>query len=292
MPNQNRTIPLSIYYLLVSSLTTLVFTAIATLVFLRLSPETKVDTSTFVIILGFLLFKSAIGAYVVHSFHKQGRFNKASATRFLGFYYGRLYGVVLGAVIGGHVASVVGFIIGGVLFYFAGRWLGAEFSFLIGRLLDRDLPAADKTEIVAVRPLRSRRFLIAVYAGAFPLLWVLVALYFKVTDITIGATPSPWLPTARWVVIAISLYSIAAPWLIKRQMSKRQKPLPPLDMFWLGLGLSVIPVIYGFFLFLMGASILELGCIAAASSLAVIIWSIKSKTENNIKELTQGEADG
>jgi len=289
MPNQRHSMPLLIYYILVSSLTTLVLTAIAALLHDLFFPEPLFDTSTIVIILIFLLFKSILLGFVLHSMHKQGRVNQASGTRFIGYYYGRLYGSVMGALVGGHVASVVGFIVGGVLFYFAGRWLGSKLSNLIGCLFDHNLPDADKTELVVARPLRSRRFLITVYAGIFPILWVLMALYFKSADITIGATPSPWLATARWVVIAISIYSIAAPWLIKRQMSRRRKPIRPIDMFWLGLGLSVIPTIYGFFLFLMGASIVELGCFAVASSLAAIIWSTKSKTETNSKELTQGE---
>jgi len=269
--------PLLIYYLLVSGLTTLVLTAIAALLHDLIFPQPIYDTSTIVIILIFLLFKSVLVGFVLHSMHKQGRTNQTSGTRFIGLYYGRLYGSVMGALVGGHIASLVGFIIGGLLFYFAGRWLGSKLSYLIGCFLDRDLPDADKTENVSALPSPPRKILTAVYAGAFPLLWVLVALYFKVTNITIVATPSQWLPAARWVVIALSLYSIAAPWLIKRRMQNRQKTISPLDMFWLGLVLSVIPTIYGFFLFLMGASILELACFAAASSLAATIWSIKSK---------------
>ena len=47
-----------------------------------------------------------------------------------------------------------------------------------------------------------------------------------------------------------------------------------------GLALSVAPVIYGFILFTLGTSIIELGAFAVVSSLAAIIWSRKASVKN------------
>ena len=281
MPHEKRTPPLLHYYLFVSILTNLVFAAIGTIVFFLLSPPSKFDSSTVVIILLFLLFKSFLVGYVVHSSHKNGRFDKVSGTRFIGWYYGRLLGSIIGALIGAQVAGLVGVILGGVLFYFAGRWIGSKISNQIGHLLDHNLPAAEVSDTVPARPSPSRRLLFAV---SFPILLVLIAIYIRATDITFEGFPTGWLPVARWVTIAFSLYALATPWLVKRRMSRSQRPAPVIDMYWLGLAISTVPVCYGFFLFALGASIVELGIYALVSSGAAV-WRIKTDAARQNSQL-------
>jgi hypothetical protein len=143
MQNEKRTMSLLLYYLLVSSLTNLVFAAFGTTIFLLVSHASKFDTILIVIILFVLLQKSLIVGYVTHSAHKQGRFNKVSGTSFVGLYFGRFFGLIIGAFIGSQIAKGIGAIIGALLFYFAGRWVGSKVGFFIGRLFDSNLPVAD-----------------------------------------------------------------------------------------------------------------------------------------------------
>jgi hypothetical protein len=279
MPDEKRTMSLLHYYLFLSSLTNLVFTAVGILVLLLVSRASKLEISTVGIIAFFLLFKSALVGYLVHAAHKRGSFDRASGTRFIGMYLGRFFGLILGVYVGARIADLPGAIAGGVILYIAGRWVGPEISILLGHLLEHKLSAAGVAGNQAYKPSPPRRLLTAFYA-VFPILLLLVAIYLRATDITFEGFPTGWLPTARWVVIATSLYSLAAPWLIKRRMLKNPKPTPSIDMFWLGLVLSVVPVIYGFFLFTLGASIVELSIFAVVSSGAAIFWSIKTNAEN------------
>ena len=277
MPGEKRTMSLLYYYLLLSGLTNLVFVAIWAILFF-LAPEAELDPLTATLLLFFLILKSLLVGTLVHAAQKRGSVDLVSGTRFVGMYLGRFFGLILGAYAGARLAGLVGAIAGGVLLYFAGRWVGPELSKLIGHLLEHNLPANDAAGFLANRPLPARRLLITLYAVVFPLLLLLVAVYLRGADITFEGFPTGWLPTARWVVIAISMYSLAAPWLIKRRMSKNPKPIPFIDMFWVDLGLSLVPAIYGFILFTLGASIVELGIFAAVSSVAAIYWSIKTKT--------------
>ena len=88
---------LLLYYLLVSSLTNLAFSAFGTIIFLLVSQTSKIDTILIVIILFVLLQKSLIVGYVTHLAHKQARFDKVSGTRFIGIYFGRFFGLIIGA---------------------------------------------------------------------------------------------------------------------------------------------------------------------------------------------------
>jgi hypothetical protein len=267
--------PLLHYYLLLSSLTNLVFVGICTLLF-YFAPEVKLDTLAAVIILIFLTLKSLLVGYLVHAAQKRGSIDQVTGTRFIGMYLGRFFGLILGVYIGDRIADLVGAIAGGVLLYFAGRWVGPEISKLIGHLLNHDQLAIDGAGTQAFQPLPSKRFLLAVYAAVFPILLVLVAVYIRATGITFDGFPTGWLPVARWVVIVISLYSLVLTWRFRRRMNNNPTPIPLIDMFWMGLALCVVPACYGFFLFTLGASIVELGIFAVLSSVAATYWSIKT----------------
>jgi hypothetical protein len=110
-----------------------------------------------------------------------------------------------------------------------------------------------------------------------PWLVVIIALLLNYFDIA-GNYLIEWLPIARIIAIVLSVLSICFPWLMrKRQFIEFQSSTssPGSVAYWLGLSWSVVPVIYGMFLFLaMGVSIIELCLYAMASSTAAIVWSI------------------
>lgn len=265
-----------------AGLTNLVFVVVGATIFILLSPTLNLDPILIGVIVFVLLQKSLIVGYVTYSFHKQGRFDSVSGTRVIGFYFGRLFGLFIGAFIGSKIAGGIGALIGALAFYFAGRWVGFKVGFVIGRILDKNLPVADMPEKMVAKPLSSKNSLIIAYAAIFPFLMLLLALFFRLNHIQILSPPEPanTLTTARIVVIALSLFSLVAPWFIQSRMLQKQIPNSAFSLFWIGLGLSFAPVIYGFFLFILGASIFELGVFAVASSLAAIIWSRKLNVEN------------
>jgi hypothetical protein len=181
---------LLLYYLLVSSLTNLVFVAFGTLIFYLVSPSSKFDIILIVIILFVLLHKSLIVGYVTNSAHKQGRFDKVSGTKFIGFYFGRFFGLIIGAFIGFQLGSGIGAIAGALLFYFAGRWAGSKVGFFIGHLLDSNLPVANITEKVVAQPSPSKKLFVAIYAAILPFLIVLLALFFQFNEIEFVGVPT------------------------------------------------------------------------------------------------------
>ncbi len=109
---------------------------------------------------------------------------------------------------------------------------------------------------------------------------LLLGLFFTFNHIPLPSSSPNALLTTRIIVIALSLFSLVAPWLIQSRMSQKQGPNSAFSLFWIGLGLSFAPVIYGFLLFLLGASLFELGAFTVVSSLAAIIWSRKTNVEN------------
>jgi hypothetical protein len=139
MQNQKRMISPLLYYLLTAGVTNLVFVMVGAMVFVLLSPPLQIDPVLIGVIIFILLQKSLIVGYVTYSYHKQGKFDKFSGTRVVGFYFGRLYGLLIGAFIGSKIAGGIGALIGAIAFYILGRWIGFRVGFVVGRLLDRNL---------------------------------------------------------------------------------------------------------------------------------------------------------
>lgn len=263
-----------------AGLTNLVFVVVGAIVFVLLSPTWKLDPILVGVIVFILLQKSLIVGYVTYSFHKQGRFDNVSGTRVIGFYFGRLFGLLIGAFLGSKIAGGIGALIGAIAFYFLGRWIGFKVGFVVGRLLDKNLPVADISEKVVPQPSPSKRLFFIIYAAIFPWLMLLLGLFFKFNHIQLPSSSPNTLLTARIIVIALSLFSLVTPWFIQSRMSQKQIPNSAFSLFWIGFGLSFAPVLYGFFLFILGASLFELGVFAFVSSLAAIIWSRKTNVEN------------
>ncbi len=146
MQNEKRKLSLLLYYSLTSSLTNLFFVAFGAIVF-TLFPSSllssKFDVITIILILSILLPKSLVVGYGTNFAHKLTRFDKVSGTKFIGFYYGRFFGLCIGAFLGFEIAKIIGIIIGAISFYFAGRWIGPKIGFFIGHLIDRNLSVAN-----------------------------------------------------------------------------------------------------------------------------------------------------
>lgn len=280
MQNAKRTISPLLYYLLTAGLTNLIFVVVGATIFLLLSPTLKFDPILVGAIIFVLVQKSLVVGYVTYSLHKQGQFDKVWGTKVIGFYFGRLFGLLLGAFLGSKIVGGIGALIGAIGFYFLGRWIGFRVGFVVGRLLDKNLPIADMSEKVVARTTPPKRLLVIMYAAILPLLMLLLGIFFKFNQIQFATTSPDMLHLTRILLILLSLFSVIAPWLMQSRIWRKQIPYRAFNLFWLGLALSFAPVMYGFVLFTLGASIIELGVFAVTSSLGAIIWSRKMNIQD------------
>jgi hypothetical protein len=283
MQNERKAIAPFLYYTIVSSLTSLVFIVVGLFVFTLLSYRIT-NAFAITVILVLLLWKDVIVAgFMTWSFHKYSD-NKDFAVKYIGLYLGHFYGIFIGGFLGARIANllgladIIGFMIGALALYFIGRWIGSRVSITIGDQVDKVVSLKEyqlKDKVVKATP-RKQVFLF-LYFVVLPWLVVIIALLLNYFDIA-GNYLIEWLPIARIIAIVLSVLSICFPWLMrKRQFIEFQSSTssPGSVAYWLGLSWSVVPVIYGMFLFLaMGVSIIELCLYAMASSTAAIVWSI------------------
>jgi hypothetical protein len=189
--NNRKEISTLLYYMLLSSLTSIVF-IVAGLVLFALSSLRITDPIGIVIISALLVWKGALVGFVTWSFHKKSH-NQEFAVKFIGLYLGRFYGTFIGGFLGARIAGmfrqadIFGFIVGALAFYFAGRWIGSTTSVTISGLLDKVF-SITKTEeqekVVEAKPLK--RVFLVVYIVVLPLLLVVVALLLKYFSVPIG----------------------------------------------------------------------------------------------------------
>jgi hypothetical protein len=185
--------------------------------------------------------------------------------------------LLLGGILGGRYGGILWAIVGAISLYFLTGRIGAKISSALGSQLDRRFfPKEEAESISRVRP---TGLLLIVYGAVVPALFVLIAIALNRYAVPTSEY-SEVLSTARIVVILLSLFSIVLPWLLG---SRRLKPATSAiarenAIFILGIGLSITPVVYGFFLFIVfGASIVELSIFAVVSSLTAILWSANTK---------------
>jgi hypothetical protein len=108
----------------------------------------------------------------------------------------------------------------------------------------------------------------------FPLFFVVVSLMINYFDIPVGYLPE-LLSFTRIIAIALSIISLMYPWLTQRNGSLKINitSFPESGKTLIGLGLSFVPALYGFVLFIaMGASIVEVCLFALASSISALVW--------------------
>ncbi len=287
MQRTQITISSLLYFILVSSLTNLTF-LVTGIAFLTLF-SVKLSGFGLQIIIFLLLWKGGLVGLVSWLFRKKAN-NKDFLVKFIGIYLGRFFGLLFGGFLGARILSIskqseiIGFIVGALAFYFAGRWVGSKVSILIGNKLDKifliqETQESDNIPVIKLtNKLTSIGFI--VYGLILPLLFVIIGLlmiYFKIPI----SFHNELLPISRIVVIVLSIFSICSPWLIKNHMINKYqaiKSLPESVFYWLGLICSIVPVIFGFTLYIaMGASILELFLFAAVSSFSAILWGMNYK---------------
>jgi hypothetical protein len=286
MQNPKRVISPLLYFILISSLTNLVFLLIG-MVGLALF-SVKLTGIGLLIIIFLLVWKGALVGFVSWFSHKKVN-NKDFLVKFIGIYLGRFFGIIIGGFLGYEVtdtlkqSNLIGFVIGALAFYFAGRWIGSRISTIIGAQLDKVLSIPESQATVNVADTKSSSRFVSIsfilYGVIFPFLLVVIGLLMNYFDVPIGYLPE-LLPVSRIVVIVFSIFSICAPWILKSRWTSKYQAMtssPESIVYWLGLVFSIVPAIYSFVLFLaMGTSIVELCFYAIVSSVAVTIWNMNN----------------
>jgi hypothetical protein len=282
-PALERTpISLPLFYLLESGIINIAYITIGTIVLIVLSTIIKINTLTVLIILYVLLEKGLIIGLVTSYFHTRSFFNKESGSKFIGFYFGRFYGIIIGGFVGLKIGSSIGLVIGGVSFYILGRWVGPKIGNLTNRLISSKFSVTEPNPGPIVKSIPSKNVLTILYAVIFPLVFVVIALFVYFLHLDIAVLPREWLSVARIVIITLSLFFILYPWFmpkgkIQTQIIKNNMVLTSEFIYFLiGMLFAFVPVIYGFLLFIMGASIFEFCLYVIVSSTAVIIWSVNN----------------
>ena len=287
MQSSKKTVSPFLYFILISSLTNLVFLLIGMIGLALFS--IKLSEIGLLIIVFLLLWKGALVGFVSWFSHKKAN-NKDFLVKFIGIYLGRFFGILIGGFLGYEIADTfkqsnfIGFVVGALAFYFAGRWAGSKISILIGAQLDKVLSIPESQATVNVTDTNSTsRFVsmgFVLYGMILPFLFVIIGFLINHFDVPIGYLPE-LLPISRIAVILFSIFSICSPWLMKNRWLNKYQTMtssPESIVYWLGLVFSIVPVVYGFVLFIaMGASIMELCFYAVASSIAAIIWNMNNK---------------
>jgi hypothetical protein len=283
MQRAKRTISTLLYFIFLSSLTNLAFIVFG-IVLLSLFSD-QLSGFGLQIIIFLILWKGALVGFLSWFWHKKAN-NKDFLTKFIGIYLGRFFGIFIGGFLGAkilntiHQSEIIGFIVGALAFYFVGRWVGAKISFLIGKQLDKVFFISETQEVATMPEAKLTNRSVSIgfilYGVALPFLLVISALLMIYIDVPVGYFPE-LLRISRIVVIVLSIFSIGSPWLLKNRWLNSYQigtSSPNVIVYWLGLILSVVPVIYGFVLFIaMGASIFELCIYAVISFIAAILWS-------------------
>lgn len=285
MPDRSKEISSLWYFILISGLTNLMF-LLAGIVLNLISFQ--LNALAVKIIIFVLIWKGGIVGFVAWFSYKK-MYNKEFLVKFIGIYLGRFFGIFVGGFLGVRVskmlnrADLLGFIIGALVFYFAGRWIGSTVSTSIGKLLDKFFYISEKPQSEQRSDTKSaNRFIFwgfVIYGTVLPLLFVVIGVLINFYGIPIGYL-TEFLTVSRLVVIALSIFSVSFPWFTRhRWLSKFQSKTSSLasSIFLAGLVFSIVPVVYGFILFIaMGASILELCLYAVVSSVAAMLWSMNS----------------
>ncbi len=204
--------------------------------------------------------------------------NKTPVLKGDGLVLGHLVGLAMGAFIGSRYGGTATAILGAVLGYFVVGWLGSRISFAMGLELDR-LTAAPK-ETRAQRLIRSaaerKTGSWLIYGAVIPALFLIAAIFLKSSGLVIAQYPD-LLPTARLLLIVLSVLSIVVPWLRRSHRALRpgtHRHLSGWALFLAGLGLALAPAACGFLLFVaFGMSIAELSLFAVVASIAMTTWA-------------------
>ncbi len=263
-----------LYHLLVSILTQLVLAIAAFAVLLPAGLLGQLPWS----MIGFLsAYNIAIATLVAVMLTNASSENKHAVIKGGGLVLGHFVGLLLGGFIGLKLGGIPGAIGAAAVLYFLFGWVGSRTSLAIAAQLDREAAPASSRDLAtalryASRPSTSSLFL---YGAVIPGLLMAAAVLLRSSGLPFTQY-SHVLPTARMVLVVLSLISIAIPWLPRRRVVRRRGTLSHSSMLWLiGLGLSLAPAFYGFLLFVaFDMSLAELSLFAVVASMAATAWGV------------------
>jgi len=255
-------LPRSLYFVLVTTSTELILVSGALLVLLPTGFLKQLPLG----VIGFLLiYKTIIATIVLIVMDRKRSQYHAAIIKGGGILLGRVVGLLLGGILGGRYGGVFGAIFGVIILYIIIGRIGAKISSIIGAQLEKFFFSSEEVEPVSTIRLVQP-------TGC--------ALFLNNSSISISQY-SDELPTARIVVIALSLFAIFSPWLLRTRWAMRSTTnwiARENAIFLVGLASSAAPVVYGFLLFIVfGVDIIELGLFAVASSVVAIIWYTNAK---------------
>jgi hypothetical protein len=283
MKQPTRYLPRPLYYLLITTITELILVSGAVIILLPTGFLRQLPLG----VLGFLLVYKTIIATIVLIVIAHNRWQENSViVKGGGLLLGHVVGLLLGGILGGRYGGVFWAIVGIISLYLIVGRIGAKISSAVGNQLDRLFSLTETTDADSpIQSVRPNPMLLSIYGLVVPILVVAAAIFLRSSAFPVSGY-SEALPTARIVIIILSLFSVLLPWLLRSGwMMRPQTGTVSREnaIFILGMGLGVVPVIYGFLLFIaFGASILELGAFALASSVAAIFWSANTKTRQNV----------
>ncbi len=263
-----------VYHLLVSLLTQFVLAIAAFLILLPAGLLGRLPLS----MIGFLFFYNVIIATLVAvMLTGANSANKHAVVKGGGLVLGHFVGLLLGGFLGLEFGGILWAIGAAALLYFVLGWVGARISLAVAARLDREADPASPRDLqtalrLASRPSTSSLFL---YGAVIPGLLMAAAVLLRSAGLPF-AQYAHVLPTARMVLVVLSLISIAIPWLPRRRVVRRRGQLSRSSMLWLiGLGLSLAPAFYGFLLFVaFDMSLAELSLFAVVASMAATAWGV------------------
>jgi hypothetical protein len=264
-----------LYYFLVSIITQFILAAGAIIILL---PTGLLSLLPLQMTGALMAYNVAIATFVAAIISGQQGQNERSIQQGAGLVLGHLVGLVVGGFLGSHYGGPVWAIGGAVICYFLVGWIGSRISLAVGSELERLATSSGEPEQRAeTRTAKQNASPLFFYGAVVPLFFMTAAMFVKTSGIIVPPY-SDVLPTARIVLIVLSLCSIAIPWLRRTEWLKNahaltHEPVAPI----IGLGLSLAPVIYGFLLFVaFGMSMAELSVFAVAASIAATTWGMNA----------------
>jgi hypothetical protein len=265
-------VPGPLHYLVVSFITqfALAVTALAILLPAGFGGRLPWDT------IGFLFaYNIAIATAIAMLLTNHSLGNKAAVTRADGLLLGHLVGILLGGFLGLQLGGAVGALAGAVLLFLVFGWIGSRISLKVGAYLDRGAaPAPRRDSQLALRLARPSNSTLFIYGAIVPGFLMALAVFLRGSGLPFAQYPAI-LPTARNILVILSLISILVPWVRRTRIIRgRSRSLSSGSALWLiGLGLSLAPAFYGFLLFVaFDMSLAELSLFVAVASMAATAW--------------------
>lgn len=275
MTQETTHAPRLLFYPGIIILTELILVSIGAILLL----PTGALNPTFAGVLGFVLaFKTLIACIVAILAVRNRWAGGSKVLAVTGHLEGRVVGLLAGGILGAKYAGWIGAVAGAIGLYFLGARIGSKISLAIGNrmgLLGGTSQAAEPP--VALPSSRLKAWLGLGIGVILPLLLFASSLFLHRAGYR-AQEYAQALPTARLIVIALSIGTVLIAWLIRwraRVKSWGQAGSLELPVFFIGAGASMAPALYGQLLFMaFGASMLEVLAFTLVSCTSGIAWTL------------------